>query len=168
MILRALNDLVYRICKGIALFCMVALFCLLLANVVIRFFGLHIKMSWYSEMAEILFAYMVFSMAAALGHEKAHFKVDLLFQKFKGYKKFHLVDAAAHLTALTFYVLLFAYGLSLFNGAHQTMPTLGIPKRWAYLSIPISGALLSLYALRDFAESMLRAFGKKRTEDIPS
>jgi len=160
---RALDRFTHRLCKLTALLCMVALFVILLANVVIRFTGLPIKMSWYSEMAEILFAYMVFSMSAALGHDKAHFAVDLLQQKFASRRWYPYAEAAAGSVALLFYVFLLIYGVKLFNGAHQSMPVLGIPKRWAYFSVPLCGAFLSVYTLRDVLSS-LGAVWKKREE----
>jgi TRAP-type C4-dicarboxylate transport system permease small subunit len=152
---------VYRFFLYIGITCFLALFVVLACNVAIREFKLPFRMSWYSEVVEILFAYMVMFTAVVLAHERQHFKVDLLLIKYGNNKKFYILEVFTNAVALVFFICLTFFSIDLVKCACQTMSVLRITKRWAYLCVPISAFLMSVYALRDMWESLSVFTGKK-------
>jgi TRAP-type C4-dicarboxylate transport system permease small subunit len=143
-----------------AIVCCIALFFVLLGNVLVRYFGLPDAMNWYTEIVEILFAWMVMCTASVLGHDKAHLVVDLIGMKCSNRYWYYWLKLLTNLIALIFFVCLFYYGLILFMGAAQTMPVLQIPRRWAYLCIPFNAFFLCVFSVRDMFNDLFVVLGK--------
>lgn len=159
--MQKLDRFIYKFFLYFAMACFVALFGVLLFNVLIRQARIPVTTLWYTEVVEMLFAYMVMFTSVALAHDKQHFKVDLLLQFFGKHKHFHIIEVITNIIAFAFFVLLFVYGVRLTASANQTMVALRIAKRWAYLSIPIGSFFMAIFSLRDMVESFLVFVGKK-------
>lgn len=145
-------------CAGVLT--MSALFIILVSNVIIRVFVLPITLSWYSEVVEILFAWMVMLGAVLLCRQSDHFRVDLFLQKFGDKRGYYWLEAVCFVVALAFYGYFFYYSYDLATNAPQTMPILHIPKGYAYSCMPISAMLMCVYSVRDIVIAVGRAVGK--------
>ena len=156
-----LDRYIWKTLMGVAIFCVAALFLVLLANVAVRLMGIPDAMNWYTEVVEILFSWMVMSTVSVLGHDKAHLVVDLIKMKYADRRWYYSLNLLTTLVALSFYLCLFYYGFLLCQGAVQTMPVLQIARRWAYLSIPFNAFFLCVYGLRDVIKSLLILLGKE-------
>lgn len=108
------------------------------------------SLSWTSESAELLLSWTVMLGAALAYLENAHLGVDILTSKLTPFAR----RVAAVFTALT--VLLFAAGVMTWGGWRlfiqryemgQTMASLPFLRAWFYFSLPVSGVLISLFAL---------------------
>lgn len=130
-------------------------------NVFIRFTGIPVLLSWYSEVVEILFAWMVMIGAVILCRNSAHFRVDLFYQKLGHRRGFYWLEAICYIIAFVFYLYFFRYSLNLALNAPQTMPVLHIPKGAAYACMPICAAFMCAYTVRDICCAILRATGKR-------
>ncbi len=136
-----------------AMVCFIALFFVLMGNLAVRLLELGNVMGWYTDLAEILFGWMVLFAAAVLAHHREHFRIDLLDMYFGKKRWFHALSVFTNIVALVFFLLLLYYSFLLFLGASQTMSVLQIERRWAYLCIPFNSLFLCIYALRDVALS---------------
>ncbi len=158
------KNILIKIFTVISVGCLIGLFVVLFANVVLRvladYIPINFKMSWYAEVVEILFAYMVMFSAVVLCCDKEHFKVDLLKTKFGDKPYFYFLEVVTSLIALSFFVLFLIYSTVLVQGATQTMPVLGIPKGFGYLCMPISAAFLCLFTARDVWDNLKIALKK--------
>ncbi len=159
-VIKKIDNIVAKIITTLALACFIGIFFVLLANVIIRMFSIDYKMSWYAEVVEILFAYMVMFGATLLCRKSEHFKVDLFLKKYWNVKKFYIVEVISSIIALVFFVFFFVYSLELFMNAPQTMPVLQIAKRWGYLSMPLNGVFLCIYTTKDVIKNILKCTGK--------
>ena len=130
------------------------------SNVLIRFSGIPILLSWYSEVVEILFAWMVMIGAVILCRNSAHFRVDLFYQKLGHKRGFYWLEAFCYTVALVFYLYFLVYSFSLAVNAPQTMPVLHIPKGYAYACMPICACFMCAYTVRDIVKAVWRALGK--------
>jgi len=160
-VLKKIDNIVSKIILVVSVFCFLALFAILLLNVIIRNTALNFQLSWYTEVVEILFAYMVMGTASLLSREKGHFKVDLLLLKFGNKQKFYIVEVLTNFIALIFFITLFYFGCRLFRCGSQQLQILQICKRWGYLSIPLNAVFLCIYTFRDLVESFQIFLGKK-------
>ena len=156
-----LDRYVTKALMGVAIFCFVALFLILLGNVLIRVMGIPDAMNWYTEVVEILFSWMVMCIVSVLARNKAHLVVDLIKMKYGNCRWYYSLNLLTTLVALSFYLCLFYYGVILCQGAVQTMPVLQIARRWAYLSIPFNAFFLCSYGIRDVIKSLHIIFGKE-------
>ena len=150
--------------RGVTLFCFLALLAILSLNVLSRYAGLW-SLSWLDEVVVALFAWMVFIGAAALWREREHFMIELLPAVCTSATVLALLRVIVALLGLAFAVALLWYG-SLFVGrvAVRT-PILGLPQAWSYACMPIAGAVMTVYALRDVVEALVTLV---RGDDVTS
>lgn len=159
-LLKTLDKIIGSVVMAAGILDMVALFVILTMNVIIRIFSLPVIVSWYSEVVEILFAWMVMLGAVLLCRNNDHFRVDLFLQKYSEKRGYYWLEAACYCVSLAFCVYFMYFGYTLAAGASQTMPILRIPKGFAYSCMPISAALMCVYSVRDIVVSVGRALGK--------
>lgn len=143
---------------AMALGCMIGLFLLLLANVILRissnYYPIAFKMSWYSDVQGMMFAYMTMFTAALLCQQKGHFRVDLLQLKLGHHRYYYILEVITYLIAFGFYAMFFYYSYILTRDADAFMTVLPITKRWCYLCMPISAFFLCVFTLRDVWDSL--------------
>lgn len=134
--------------RGGSSFCIASLWIIVTAIVLFRFLPIF-SMGWTDEIVELLFAWMVFSGAAELGRQKKHFTVDLIPNMIAGTRTGHILGIVIQLLALAF-LLVFTYeGFLLAVKATDRSPIFELPKTLWYLSLPITGAIMLGYTIRD-------------------
>lgn len=134
--------------RAFSIACLVALTLLLALNIASRASGLF-GMNWFDEVVATVFAWLVFIGACALWREREHFAISLLSDALKGKRIAGIHQVAIALLGLLFAVVLMVYGARFVDRTTATTPVLELPQAWAYACLPIAGALMTLYALRD-------------------
>lgn len=137
---------------------LLALWVLVAAGVFVRFVPVA-SMGWADEIVELAFAWMVFMGAAVLWRDGSHFCVDFLL--------LHLGDSAAgrglqlivRLLSLAFLLVFTYYATVLTLNATDRSPILEYPKVVFYMVMPITGAIMTAYTLRDLWRGVARAAG---------
>lgn len=142
---RAVNLVLEWLC--IAMFA--ALTLLLAANIFMRFvplFSLH----WFDEIVEMLFAALVFYGAAALWATHGHFSVgDWISPRLPEGRMRYVYRLLIEAGSLLFMAVFFKYALELTLRAEDVTNALQLPKATLYLCMPVSGAIMLLYSLRN-------------------
>jgi TRAP-type transport system small permease protein len=115
-------------------------------------------MSWFDEILEGFFAWMVFIGAAALWRENEHFTVTFLPDWLRGSKTGYLLEVSIHLISILFLLVFTYYSLNLTIRAGDTTPVLMMPKRLLYVCMPLSGAIMVGYSLRNIFSSLGRLY----------
>lgn len=144
--------------RTVACFCLSALFVILFANVLSRYFQIW-SMAWFDEIVQALFAWMVFIGAAALWREHEHFRVDWLSVIFGKSRSGALLHIAVSLLSASFLALMTWKGLDLTLRSRAVTPILNFPVAFLYASIPIAGAVMTTYSLIDLCRGD-RALGE--------
>lgn len=104
------------------------------------------------EIARFLFIWVGLLGAAFTLGKKKHLAMDFMLLSLEGRKKV-MLQMAITLIGLFFAVVIMVFGggslvlKTLSNG--QLSPVLGLEMGWVYAAIPISGACMILYLLRD-------------------
>ncbi|WP_162409603.1 TRAP transporter small permease [Acuticoccus sediminis] len=133
--------------RAIPVACLVALFVILLGNVVSRTFQIWTT-AWFDEIVEALFAIMVFVGAAALWRENEHFRVDWL-EGILGPRSGSWLRIVTVLLSMVFLAVMAWKGYDLASRSRAVTPILGVPTGYIYAVIPISAALMLVYSVRD-------------------
>ncbi|PVB59674.1 TRAP transporter small permease [Labrenzia sp. 011] len=147
--------------RAVPTFCFAALFMLLFVNVIARTFQLA-GFSWFDEVVQGLFAWMVFIGTAALWREKDHFKVDWLPQALPP-RASRILRIVTCILGICFLIAMTRYGVDLTRKARALTPILDLPTGLFYISIPISGAVMLVYSLADLARLLCRPIHSKET-----
>lgn len=131
------------------------IFLILIANVFVRFFPFT-SFGWFDEVIEMLIAWMVFLGAAALWRENEHFVVAFLPELLCGKKAGYLLDILINIISLAFVAVFTYYSLNLTMRAADWTPVINMPKKLLYASMPVSGAIMLIYSLRNIINSSCR------------
>jgi len=135
--------------------CFVLISFLMVFNVFIRFFPI-MSLEWFDEVLEALFAWMVFLGTAALWRENEHFAVTFLPDWLKGTKKGCILEVVLNLASILFLAVFTYYSLNLTMRAGDTTPVLKLSKKLWYMCMPLSGAIMIGYSLRNMVSSVCR------------
>jgi len=128
--------------------CLAGLLVLIAAGIFVRFVPIS-SMGWADEVIELAFAYMVFLGAASLMRDRTHFRVDMIPLWMAGSRAGRGLEIIVSFLALVFFSV-FAYeGFLLTLRTTDNSPILDLPKILWYVIMPLSGAVLIGYAIRD-------------------
>ena len=92
---------------------------------------------------------MVFLGATFLWREKTHFNVDIVPNWLAGTRAGRLLGICLNILSLAFFAVLTYEGWLLCMRATDKSPILEIPKPLWYIIIPITGAIMAGYTIRD-------------------
>ncbi len=129
--------------------CFVGLLFLIGVGIFVRFIPFF-PMGWADEVIEWAFAWMVFLGTAVLWRERTHFRVDLILNWLAGSKAGRMLEIFLSLLSLVFFVVFTYQGGVLTMRTTDNSPILDLPKAAWYIVMPISGAAIIGYTVRDF------------------
>ena len=128
--------------------CFVGLLFLIGAGILARFIPFF-PMGWADEVIEWAFAWMVFLGTAVLWRERTHFRVDLIPNWLAGSRAGHILEICLSLLSLVFFLVFTYEGGVLTMRTTDNSPILDLPKAIWYVIMPISGAAILGYTVRD-------------------
>ncbi|MCP5538029.1 MAG: TRAP transporter small permease [Akkermansiaceae bacterium] len=142
---------------------LVALIVIVLLGIISK--KMDLGLSWTDESSEFLLSWVVMVGAALAYLDNAHLGVDILTSKF--------TPLAQRISAgfVAVVVLLFSAGVMTYGGwnlfidrydSGQLLSSLPIRRAWFYFSIPLSGFLISLFALDNLRQLIV---GKTNTNN---
>ncbi len=131
----------------IALFA--AITAILTLNIVVRFFPV-MSMHWFDEILEMLYGALIFYGAAAVWVAHGHFSVgDWLSKHLPGMRTRLVYRFLVEACSLVFIAVFFKYSLDLTLQTSEQTTAFAISKAWLYACMPISGAIMVVYSLKN-------------------
>ena len=134
---------------------MVALVVFVAAGVIVRFLPFA-SMGWADEIIELAFAWLVFLGTAALWRDRTHFRVDLLPIKLGNSKAGLKLEIGLALLALGFFLVFTYQGVWVSYKATDRSPILELPRYLWYGVMPLAGAIIVGYTIRDLREFLTK------------
>jgi TRAP-type transport system small permease protein len=142
--------------KVITIVSFIILTILITANVIVRFFPF-VSLHWFDEIIELLYAYLVFYGAAALWILRGHICVgDWIEKSIANPRLRSLYRMFIEILVLAFAAVFFYYSLRLTILALDVTNVFAIPKRVLYSCMPIAGAFMVIYSLRNITVEIIR------------
>jgi len=156
--LKFIDRILLSALKAVTIVAFVILTVLITANVFVRFFPI-VSLHWFDEIIELLYAYMVFYGAAALWITREHISVGdwLSGRILKNQRTRHAYGAVVETLALLFVVIFFTYSLQLTERALDVTNVFAIPKKILYSCMPVAGAVMVVYSIRNIVVEMIGA-----------
>jgi TRAP-type C4-dicarboxylate transport system permease small subunit len=160
--LRWLDRIMMESLKVLTITCFILVTVLVSANVFVRFFPVA-SLHWFDEIIELLYAYFVFYGAAALWISREHFSVgDWIGSRIiKSEPGRHLYRMVLELIVLVFALTFFYYSLRLTALALDVTNVFAIPKRILYSCMPVAGAVMILYSIRNVVVEVIPLMNRK-------
>ncbi len=152
--LMTLDRLLVYFLRLICVCCFTLLLLLLAGNVFLRYLPVA-AFYWFDEVVEWTFAWMVFFGAAALWARDEHFKLEWINEKIKGTPAGYLVAVGLELISLFFLVIFFYQATRLTALAKDWTPVFNLSRRYLYVCMPISGAIMVGYSIRNVIREMV-------------
>lgn len=141
---------------------------LISANVFVRFFPI-VSLHWFDEIIELLYAYLVFYGAAALWISHEHFGVGNWIEKrIKDRRMKYGYRIIIELLVLCFVVIFFYYSLQLTILARDVTNVFAISKRILYSCLPVSGAVMMIYSIRNITVEIVGLIKSGQEEGNPT
>ena len=139
----------------ITVFCLLSV--LVSANVLVRFVPV-MSLHWFDEIVEMLYAYLIFYGAAALWITREHFSLGdwIGATILKGSRTRYLYRAVLEVLVLIFAAIFFYYSLRLTILARDVTNVFAIPKSILYSCMPVAGAIMIIYSIRNCVGEILR------------
>jgi len=154
-LLKRMDQVILSTLKGITITSFVLLTILISANVFVRFVPIA-SLHWFDEIIELLYAYLVFYGAAALWILHGHFGVgDWIEKRIRDQRTRYVYRLIIELLVLCFAVIFFYYSLRLTILARDVTNVFAIPKRVLYSCLPVSGAIMIVYSIRNIAVELI-------------
>lgn len=126
------------------------------------FFGA--SMGWSQDIIRLCFTYVIYFGAAYCVREKGHLNVDFLLGMMKP-KLRQTVEFIINLVLLAFFAFIVYFGFQFSaTGASQKSPYLMLPMTWYYYGVPVSGAMMFFYMLKQLIEEAKLLFSKEVTQ----
>jgi TRAP-type C4-dicarboxylate transport system permease small subunit len=141
-----------------------AIFAIVIVTVVTRY-GFNYVLSWSEEVPRYLLIWISFLGAAACVDLKDHIAFDYLYQRFPRRLR-AAVRLLINAAIFGFGWIMLVYGIRFveaFGG--DFMESIPFTNVWYYTSLPVSGALIMLYTLRDQLNTWF--VGERRLEHDP-
>lgn len=159
----AVDRMLIATLRTICIWCFGLLLLLLTGNVFVRYFPVT-AFYWFDEVVEWMFAWMVFFGAAALWARDEHFKLEWINEKIKGTPAGHIVAFGLEIVSLFFLLVFFYQAYRLTALAKDWTPVFNVSRRYLYVCMPISGAIMVGYSIRNVCRELLAFKKLKRTE----
>lgn len=126
------------------------------------FFGA--SMGWSQDVIRLCFTYIIYFGAAYCVREKGHLNVDFLLGMMKPRLR-QTVEFIINLVLLAFFAFIVYFGFQFAaTGASQKSPYLMLPMTWYYYGVPVSGAMMFFYMLKQLIEEAKLLFSKEVTQ----
>jgi len=168
VILRWLDRVLLIALKALTITCFVIVTILVSANVFVRFFPVA-SLHWFDEVIELFYAYLVFYGAAALWISRGHISVGdwIGGRLIKSVTGRHIYRMILESVVLVFTLIFFYYSLRLTVLALDVTNVFAIPKSVLYSCMPVAGAIMILYSIRDIAVEMIPLINRKANTGTP-
>ena len=144
----AFKNIVGKALNALCAIILVALVVIVLLGILSK--KLNLGLSWTDESSEFLLSWVVMIGAALAYLNHTHLGVDILTNSFTPFAK-RVAAGFVAAVVLAFSALVMTYGgWNLFTDRYesgQLLSSIDLKRAWFYLSIPISGVLISLFAL---------------------
>ena len=151
-VISALKRLDRGLMKALEWICIVlfaAITVILTLNIIVRFVPF-MSMHWFDEILELLYGALVFYGAAAVWVNHGHFSVgDWLSKHLKSRGARFVYRFIVELLSLVFIAVFFKYALELTLQTEEQTTAFAMSKKWLYVCMPITGAIMVLYSLKN-------------------
>ena len=155
-LLNHIDRALVTILKWICISLFIAFTIILALNIVVRFVPI-MSMHWFDEILELLYGALVFYGAAAVWVAHGHFSVGDWISKFLPGARSRLVYRFfVELASLVFIAIFFWYALQLTLQTEEQTTAFAMSKKWLYACMPITGAIMLLYSLKNMYLELAR------------
>ena len=122
---------------------------ILTLNIVVRFVPF-MSMHWFDEILELLYGALIFYGATAVWVVHGHFSVGDWISKFlPSVRARFAYRLIVELMSLVFIAIFFWYATELLLKTEEQTTAFAMSKKWLYACMPISGAIMILYSLKN-------------------
>jgi len=154
--LKKIDRIALVVLKALTITLFLLLSLLVSANVLVRFVPV-VSLHWFDEIVEMLYAYLIFYGAAALWITREHFSLGdwIGATILRGSRTRYLYRAVLEVLVLIFAAIFFYYSLRLTILAQDVTNVFAIPKRVLYSCMPIAGAVMVVYSIRNIVVEII-------------
>ncbi len=142
--------------KWICIVLFVAITFILTLNIIVRFLPF-MSMHWFDEILELLYGALIFYGAAAVWINHGHFSVgDWLSKRLHSVAARMAYRFLVELCSLVFMAIFLKYAFDLTLSTEEQTTVFSMSKKWLYVCMPITGAIMVIYSVKNMALALLK------------
>lgn len=158
-VLRKLCRIVFKALEWFAMICMVALTCIVFADVILRYIFKQ-GFPWTQEIATLMLVWFSLIGMAIGVLEKLHINIEMFTAKLSD-KALSVLESINYLVIAVFGGLMVYFGAFIMNMTKMsTMPATKLPSSVLYIILPLSGILVVLNAILVAAKQDKKIFNE--------
>ncbi len=162
--LRKLCKIIFKALEWFAMICMVALTCIVFADVIMRYIFKQ-GFAWTQEIATLMLVWFSLIGMGIGVLEKIHINIEMFTAKLPQ-KALSALESINYLLIAAFGGLMVYFGVTIMNMTKlSTMPATKLPSSVLYVILPLSGILVLLNAVLVAAKQDHKIFPGKKEED---
>ena len=150
-VFRTLDTYLTKLIEVFVVIAFIAMVILVAAQVFVRYLTTS-SLTWSDEASRYLMVYMIFFGMVVLVKERRHVAVPNLVDALPPKVKKAVLFISYIIQLLFFSAMVYGYTLIQKTASLRTSAALFIPMNIVYICIPITGALMASYIIRDIAE----------------
>ncbi len=116
------------------------------------------KLSWSDEIIEWLMTSLIFIAAADLWRQRDHFRIEAAAEMLKGTFFGKVFTFTIEIFATAFIVAFTYYSFDLTSSVGRQSVVLAWPMTWWYAPMPIAGAIMCIYSIRNLVQEINELF----------
>lgn len=164
--MKGLNDLILKFC-GASLMVMIPLMALVVFVQVVMRYVFRSPFVWVEEFSRYLLVW-ISCLGAAYGIRTGmHIAVQFVYSKFNDTVKI-VTSIFTHIITIIFFIVCVVWGIKIALAQWDQMsPGLQIQMTWAYLSVPVSFVIMTLFSFELLLEDIKKLFSKRESASSP-
>lgn len=144
----------YAVLRTVCFLLMLAMVAIIFSQVIARY-AFSNSLSWSEEAGRYIFVWMTFLGAAMAVRDRQHVSLDLVLKSLPDSLQILLLTIS-YLAMLVFTAVLIYGGIKFVaRGSNQISSALEIPMHYVYIVLPLGGALIFAYLIKNFYEDVL-------------
>jgi len=149
-----LEKRLYALLRTVCFLLMLAMVSVIFSQVLARY-AFSNSLSWSEEIGRYIFVWMTFLGAALAVRDRQHVSLDLVL-KILPYSLQKLLIVISYISMLIFTAVVIYGGIQFVaRGSSQMSSALEIPMHYVYIVLPLGGALIFAYLIKNFYEDVL-------------
>lgn len=151
-------DGIDKVCIAITVAMIAAMVVVTIAQIICREYFKALQ--WSEEVCRYLLVWATFLGASSVYKEGSHITITFLQDKFSPEKQKYIL-LAVHIICIIAFIAVVYFGFNFSMKQKQLAPSLRIPMKYMYLSVPIGFSLMALHAIDEVIQIIAKKGGEK-------
>jgi len=152
-------DGIDKVCIAVTVAMIAAMVAVTIAQIICREY--FTALQWSEEVCRYLLVWATFLGASCVYKEGSHITITFLQEKFSPEKQKY-IRVLVHIICIVAFIAVVYFGVKFSLKQKQLAPSLRIPMKYMYFSVPIGFGLMALHAVNEVIQTLTQKGGEEK------